>query len=445
MQFNHIQISEVALRTMFALVSGLIWVGCGSSYERDVDGGSDAARDGGIVIDNSVPPPDDATIIITDDLGIPDAPPAPRCGDRAIDVGEICDDGNNISGDGCRGDCLSNEMCGNNVVDFVRGEVCDSSPGCAADCRSVTICGDGTTSAGETCDDSNIMSFDGCGRDCVREYAMFAQMLTIAEQSAACDLNGDNRPDSAFARSFGSSLALVNSFLGMGGGGGGVGQILLALSGLRDVANSGVRVGWLTPAGADAQGNTFVASAGINAMGNPTTAFDGRVLASVLTAGPQDVVVSVGPLPLSLSRAQIRGNLRPVGQDQMALNNGKLCGGIVARSLAAIPTSIIPIGMQRPACDGSSSPTMLDGIAGGGTLAIIPLTAVAPDVDVDGDGLERFEIRRGSTCAPVIVACIDGNGTRIEGHNCVNDPRIADGFSVAFTFTGQPIRLGGVR
>jgi len=31
----------------------------------------------------------------------------PRCGDGILDGGEVCDDGNNLDGDGCSGDCLS--------------------------------------------------------------------------------------------------------------------------------------------------------------------------------------------------------------------------------------------------------------------------------------------------------------------------------------------------
>jgi cysteine-rich repeat protein len=31
----------------------------------------------------------------------------PTCGDGIIDGGEVCDDGNNVSGDGCAADCKS--------------------------------------------------------------------------------------------------------------------------------------------------------------------------------------------------------------------------------------------------------------------------------------------------------------------------------------------------
>lgn len=34
---------------------------------------------------------------------------APRCGDGRLDGGEVCDDGNTVSGDGCAGDCASTD------------------------------------------------------------------------------------------------------------------------------------------------------------------------------------------------------------------------------------------------------------------------------------------------------------------------------------------------
>ncbi len=57
----------------------------------------------------------------------------PGCGDGVIDGGEKCDDGNTVSGDGCRGDCFKVETCGDGVVD-----------------------------ANETCDDVNDDPNDGC-------------------------------------------------------------------------------------------------------------------------------------------------------------------------------------------------------------------------------------------------------------------------------------------
>lgn len=61
------------------------------------------------------------------------------CGNGVVDPGEVCDDGNRIAGDGCSPDCQSTEVCGNGIVDYEMGEVCDSGllaqGGCSSDCR----------------------------------------------------------------------------------------------------------------------------------------------------------------------------------------------------------------------------------------------------------------------------------------------------------------------
>jgi len=92
------------------------------------------------------------------------------CGDNRIGPGEACDDGNLASNDGCRGDCRSDETCGNGVVDFQVGEDCDcgaeggaAAQGCDAtnsmtnaqstcrtDCK--LRCGDDMVQPGEVCD-----------------------------------------------------------------------------------------------------------------------------------------------------------------------------------------------------------------------------------------------------------------------------------------------------
>jgi cysteine-rich repeat protein len=57
------------------------------------------------------------------------------CGNARVDPGEVCDDGNSRSGDGCPADC--SEPCGDGVLDL--GEVCDDGnrvdgDGCSVDC-----------------------------------------------------------------------------------------------------------------------------------------------------------------------------------------------------------------------------------------------------------------------------------------------------------------------
>lgn len=89
------------------------------------------------------------------------------CGDNQLNPGEACDDGNNVSGDGCNSVC-SIESCGNGVSDS--GEECDDSntisgDGCSGTCR-IEVCGDSILTSPEGCDDGNITSGDGCSSDC---------------------------------------------------------------------------------------------------------------------------------------------------------------------------------------------------------------------------------------------------------------------------------------
>ena len=79
------------------------------------------------------------------------------CGNGRLDPGEACDDGNVTDGDGCNKTCTSTEQCGNGVIDYEVGEVCDwgiSGQPCAIDCKSTEACGDGVTeyALGEECD-----------------------------------------------------------------------------------------------------------------------------------------------------------------------------------------------------------------------------------------------------------------------------------------------------
>lgn len=64
------------------------------------------------------------------------------CGNSLLDPGETCDDGNARSGDGCSSDCQSSEVCGNGRVDVVNREQCD---------------------------DGNLDAHDGCAPSCVEE------------------------------------------------------------------------------------------------------------------------------------------------------------------------------------------------------------------------------------------------------------------------------------
>jgi len=97
----------------------------------------------------------------------------PECGDGIQDDGEACDDGNNESGDGCSAACISDESCGNNVIDLVNDEQCDDGAfevgdGCGATCK-IEVCGNNIMDPGEVCDDGNTLSTDGCRADCLSD------------------------------------------------------------------------------------------------------------------------------------------------------------------------------------------------------------------------------------------------------------------------------------
>lgn len=64
-----------------------------------------------------------------------------ECGNGVVEVGEECDDGNLVDGDGCESNCLA----------------------------GAALCGNGMIDPGETCDDGNKNPDDGCASNCVTE------------------------------------------------------------------------------------------------------------------------------------------------------------------------------------------------------------------------------------------------------------------------------------
>ncbi|MEZ4368870.1 MAG: hypothetical protein R2939_21715 [Kofleriaceae bacterium] len=102
------------------------------------------------------------------------------CGNGVQEPGEACDDGNELSGDGCAGSCRSLEVCGNGVTDFAVAEACDcgddptdlpagclapngTDPGatCRPDCQ-LSGCGDGIIAGSEQCEPELVVAAS-CG------------------------------------------------------------------------------------------------------------------------------------------------------------------------------------------------------------------------------------------------------------------------------------------
>jgi cysteine-rich repeat protein len=99
----------------------------------------------------------------------------PTCGNGRLDLGEVCDDGNNVSGDGCPADC--GPACGDGIRD--PGEACDDGntvggDGCSADCHSSELCGNGILDPGEACDDGDLQNHDGCSSRCLIEQSAWS-------------------------------------------------------------------------------------------------------------------------------------------------------------------------------------------------------------------------------------------------------------------------------
>lgn len=97
------------------------------------------------------------------------------CGDRIVDNenSEECDAGGETSR--CDPDCTL-PACGDGFINTSAGEVCDDEnlidgDGCSADCQSDETCGNGITdlAAGEDCDDGGVLPGDGCSETCQAE------------------------------------------------------------------------------------------------------------------------------------------------------------------------------------------------------------------------------------------------------------------------------------
>lgn len=95
------------------------------------------------------------------------------CGDTVIADEEQCDDGNDVSGDGCSRRCEIDAapamaICRNGVLD--PGEECDDGnrthdDACSNDCR-INACSNVRLDPGEECDDGNAVDDDACSNAC---------------------------------------------------------------------------------------------------------------------------------------------------------------------------------------------------------------------------------------------------------------------------------------
>lgn len=202
-------------------------------------------------------------------------------------------------------------------------------------------------------------------------------------------------------------------------------------------------------------------AASIDVDGQPLVVFpDGTIVAGVLDATSDGSIALPGlMIPIEIANPTLTGVMTAAPDDQSVhfLEDGTvakvdveamLSGAITAATLGAAPTI--------PGCTGSN---MLEVFVMGCSITVpieIEIPPSQPDMDVDGDGLEKLCDDCGDPdCVPegamvpdagvgdgVIDCCLDGDGTTvIEGTNCWADPRIADGYRMDLAIHGTRIIL----
>lgn len=98
---------------------------------------------------------------------------APRCEENVLVTCEAGIESRvQCGGFACDAELARCGACGDNFVDSLNGELCDdgnneNGDGCRDDCGGLEVCGDGFTDVNEGCDDGNVFSGDGCAGDCL--------------------------------------------------------------------------------------------------------------------------------------------------------------------------------------------------------------------------------------------------------------------------------------
>jgi hypothetical protein len=168
----------------------------------------------------------------------------------------------------------------------------------------------------------------------------------------------------------------------------------------------------------------FRPAAGSIIMGEPAVHFTtASIEAGALSAEGVSLFTLPGdlPIPLPLQQLTIWGDLvSGGGSDHIrAIENGRMAGAVPISVLAIVPN------IAGEMCPGE---TLLDVLASGCGFA-----NVQPDVDLDGDGPERFfDLDDDGS----IDLCIDGDGTETTGTDCPTGGGFADGYRLVFALHG---------
>ena len=208
-----------------------------------------------------------------------------------------------------------------------------------------------------------------------------------------------------------------------------------------------------------------VESLGLNtAQDESIVTFKGATLTNgLLKSGPSIFSVKVEFdkntfIDLNLTHVYIQATVKAV-TDGLSMSNGLLGGVLSARVMGESPNLAADLGY------GKKDDNLLD-IMTGPLIANLGMPKdkdgnVIPDVDVDGDGIEKFLDKDldGDTKNYRVDTCIDGDGTKVENTydaskkvltrcSAAKDSkgkyRFVDGWSISLKFDAEPTKIKGV-
>ena len=461
----------------------------------------------------------------------------PVCGDGIVEAGEECDDGVNDGSQGCDSSChfvcVSNDparncapadpcegtstcndathLCsprtpeGDGTSCGGAGEVCAGGRCIASSCASAgdctpcgagsickagacvaSACGDGCrdATAGEQCDDGNLVNLDGCDSHCKFEQnqrATAVQMLYAADSYCTHNALGGAVGSSAQSTLQGQIDTAISD---------GSMSVMFAVLGLADTTgqNGTCQLGAVTGAPAAAPlHETYSGTSdldwwyttqlsSIDTSRVPLNRIPASITrASLATTTPGSMTLTLplgsGPVQLKATGVKVKASvgsasaptqsvrgltpghsiaehLDPALTAFASLGNGELCGNISAASLAATPVAqSLQTGGSVPCDEGyGSSNNMLDVIAGGCTHYVgfpvfttyVIFSSTQPDqVDpgapaAGAGGPYKFVMSGGQ-----VASCKDKNGTTVDLTTCRN----AAAYSAALSFSSDRIIL----
>ncbi|MBK9266451.1 MAG: DUF4215 domain-containing protein [Polyangiaceae bacterium] len=373
------------------------------------------------------------------------------CGDGVQHLGEACDDGNTVDGDGCQADCTL--------------------------LPSGSVCGNGMREAGEHCDDSNTTNLDGCDSACKFEHVQRATWLKLqfGTEAPFCPVNQLGGAISAAAQ------GQIQGSIDMGVQNGSI-SVLFKTLGLDDAsgkADPKVEVGVL--AGSPVMGAMYdgtsdldwwytISQLSIDANRNPLDKLVGYVSASTLHAGPGNLTLAINfagtPATLRMSGARLTASIGAVSTPLMSAGTtpghlasenldpalqtyastgqpedtgaGKLCGNVGATSLDKVPIPADLASGGQLACDQGYTVqnSLLDVIVGGcnvfGIVSVISPTQpdqVDSSAPVAGAGGPYTLVANGMT--KIVDGCRDANNQSVDFATCLEAAAYSSYFKFA--------------